>query len=226
VPAATFAPHASAQAFAAQQFDDVLARPADGAGLMQWTAALSSGAASPASMVSALASSPEAGLTVEPVNRLYMAYFHRNPDADGLRYWVWRLRGGTPLGAVSSGFTQSPEFISTYGALDDAAFVDLVYRNVLGRPADAAGANYWVAQLRARALDRGGVMVNFSESPEYRAATAAWNDVVQLYIGLLRRSPDQAAIDFWVPAIRGGRSLADLAGTILASGEYRGRFGR
>jgi uncharacterized protein YkwD len=226
VPASTFAPLPSAQAFASQQFTDLLARAADPAGLMTWTAAVSSVASSPSAMVAALVGSPEATMTVEPVNRLYKAYFRRNPDAEGLRYWVGRLRSGTSLGQISGGFTQSAEFRSQYGALDDRGFVDLVYRNVLGRTADAAGAAYWLQQLAAGRVDRGGVMVNFSESEEYRFATWAWNDVVQVYIGLLRRSPDQGALDHWVPRVRSGGSaaLAELAATILSSSEYRSRF--
>ena len=223
VTSTAFAPFPSAQAFASQQFVDVLGRPADPAGLAAWTAALQNGSASQAGMVAALLNSGEANVVVEPVNRLYRAYFRRNPDTAGLNYWVGRLRSGASLGQVSAAFAGSPEFMGTYGALSDQAFVDLVYRNVLGRPADGAGAGYWVMQLGARRLDRGGVMVNFSESAEYRSATRYWNDVVQVYVGLLRRSPDQASLDTWTNALRSGRPLTELVTTVLGSSEYKTR---
>lgn len=105
------------------------------------------------------------------IDRLYLAYFRRRPDAAGRQYWIGRLLSGTGLGQISAAFAASPEFVGTYGLLDDRGFVELVYRNVLGRAPDAQGLFYWVAQLGSGRLDRGGVMVNFSESPEFKAIT-------------------------------------------------------
>ena len=218
-----FAPFGSASAFANQQFVDFLGRPADSRSLMDWTAALQNGSHSPAGMVANLITSPEQNMLVDPVNRLYKAYFRRNPDVGGLNFWIGRLRAGITLGHVSNEFAASPEFRGTYGALNDHAFVDLVYRNVLGRPADAAGAGYWLTQLAAGRLNRGGVMVNFSESAEYRAGTAAWNNVVQVWVGLLRQSPPQNYLDNWENAFRNGRPVTDLISEILNSAEYRNR---
>ncbi len=225
VPASTFAPHPSAQAFANQAFADVLGRAADPSGLMTWTNALQYGMTSPAAMVANLVNSAESAAVVEPINRLYWAYFHRTPDAGGVQYWIGRLRAGAGVAEISNAFVGSAEFRATYGSLSDAAFVDLVYRNVLNRAADLGGLSYWIGQLVGHALDRGGVMLGFSESNEYKAATAAWNDVVQVYVGLLRRSPDPTGLDYWVNQLRGGRSVVDLTGSILGSSEYRARFG-
>ncbi|MEO6627641.1 MAG: DUF4214 domain-containing protein [Aquihabitans sp.] len=99
--------------------------------------------------------------------RLYLAYFLREPDAGGLRYWVGQLDSGTALTAVSSSFAAAPEFKNTYGALSDPDFVDLVYRNVMRRPPDQGGHAFWVARLANRQATRGGLMVGFSESPEF-----------------------------------------------------------
>ena len=87
--------------------------------------------------------------------RLYSAYFLRDPDRAGLRFWIGRLDGGQSLGAVSQFFSQSPEFDERYGDLDDGEFVDLVYQNVLGRLPDATGRAFWVSQLDSGAYDRG-----------------------------------------------------------------------
>jgi hypothetical protein len=224
VPASTFAPLPSAQAFAGQQFVDLLSRSADAAGLLTWTQALSSGAVTPARMVSDLVASTEARQLVEPVNRLYRAFFFRSPDAGGLSHWVGRLRGGAALSEVSNAFAASPEFAATYGSLSNQAFVDLVYRNVLGRSADASGLAYWVGQLSGGRLNRGGVMIGFSESSEYKAATNHWNKVVQLYVGLLRRAPDRTGAQHWIGQLRDGHSVSELAAALLASSEYRNRF--
>lgn len=86
---------------------------------------------------------------VGPVTRLYSAYFLRPPDTSGLEYWVDRSRAGTRLYAISSTFAASSEFTRRYGSLTDAEFVDLVYKNVLGRSPDAAGLSYRTKQLKA-----------------------------------------------------------------------------
>lgn len=124
-----------------------------------------------------VAATPSAQAQQSPVeasiSRLYRAYFMRNPDRNGLAYWVGRSRAGESLVSMSEFFARSGEFTSRYGHLDDAAFVDLVYLSVLFRPPDDAGLRHWVAELGAGRTTRGRVMVGFSESPEFvqRAAT-------------------------------------------------------
>ena len=99
--------------------------------------------------------------------RLYVAYFDRVPDTDGWTYWnTQHVVGGQRLEGISDYFTQSAEFTATYGNLSDAEFVNLVYINVMGRYADAAGEHYWQDRL-AEGTTRGEMMVQFSESPEF-----------------------------------------------------------
>lgn len=129
--------------------------------------------------------------------RLYLAYFLRQPEPGGLRYWVARLDGGTPLVEVSEFFARSPEFINRYGALGNGAFVDLVYRNVLERTADPSGRAYWLAALDRGTSTRGEVMVGFSESPEFVRKTGTTPPVVATplgrpSVGLLPSSPNVA----------------------------------
>ncbi|MBK5223919.1 MAG: VCBS repeat-containing protein [Acidimicrobiia bacterium] len=107
------------------------------------------------------------------VERLYSAYFLREADADGFAYWMQMRARGTTLGAISSAFATSAEFRRTYGALDDRGFIDLVYRNVLERQPDADGYAYWTDLMARGVLGRAGLMLNFSESAEYRRATGS-----------------------------------------------------
>jgi hypothetical protein len=110
---------------------------------------------------------PDPAVSQGSATRLYTAYFSRLPDLKGLAYWVGKLQTGTPLRTVSSSFAASSEFKRTYGSLNNDAFVDLIYRNVLGRPGDASGRAYWIGQLNANRQTRGGVMIGFSESNEF-----------------------------------------------------------
>lgn len=110
--------------------------------------------------------------TNNSVARLYEAYFRRPADSGGLGYWVPRYRSGQLcLTDISEYFAGSAEFRSTYGSVDNRAFVQLVYENVLDREPDSAGYNYWVDQLANRGIRRGTMMVGFSESPEFRSAS-------------------------------------------------------
>ena len=104
------------------------------------------------------------------IYRLYRAYFLREPDVGGYRYWVAAHAGGRPLEAIADDFARSAEFMLRYGKLSDGDFVTRVYRNVLGRLPDAAGYAYWSDRM-VRGMRRGGVMIGFSESTEFRRQT-------------------------------------------------------
>lgn len=103
----------------------------------------------------------------DSIFRLYRAYFLRNPDNAGLNYWAEKYASGQwTLSAISEFFASSPEFKSRYGSLTNAQFVNLIYRNVLGRNPDAGGQSHWVQRLSG-GTSRGAVMIGFSESPEF-----------------------------------------------------------
>lgn len=108
--------------------------------------------------------------TVNAIKRLYRAYYLRDSDTSGLTYWRNQAATGMSLWEISEHFAQAPEFDARYGDLSDREFVDLVYRNVMGRGADSGGLSYWLDRLRS-GITRGEMMTFFSDSPEYRERT-------------------------------------------------------
>jgi len=102
--------------------------------------------------------------------RLYKAAFNRIPDAPGLGWNIDLVDGGMTLSQMSAAFVASAEFTSTYGSLTNAQFLDQLYLNVLGRPADAAGAAWNLNLLDTNAVDRPGMLAAYSESAENQAA--------------------------------------------------------
>jgi hypothetical protein len=106
----------------------------------------------------------------DSVIRLYGAVFDRDPDQAGLDHWVGEYVAGRPLASIAAAFMSGPEWAATYGDVDDAAFIDLLYGNVLGRLADPDGRSYWAGRLAGN-LSRAALLVGFSESPEYVFAT-------------------------------------------------------
>ena len=212
-----------ARLFAMQQYRDFLAREGDAGGIDFWRGQIASGAQSRLQVTSQFFASQEFQSAIAPVTRLYFAYFLRIPDYGGLTFWIQQYKAGVPLERISDAFAQSAEFTGRYGTLGNAAFVDLVYRNVLGRAPDAGGLAFWTGNLDTAAITRGGMMIGFSESAEYRALIDSEVFVTMMYAGMLRRAPDQAGFDFWVAQRDAGGGDALIAG-FLQSPEYRARF--
>ncbi|MBU2994106.1 DUF4214 domain-containing protein, partial [Octadecabacter sp. B2R22] len=78
--------------------------------------------------------------TAASVYRLYQATLGREPDANGHQNWTTRVATDElSLLQAANGFVNSTEFQNTYGALENADFVNLLYQNVLNRDADDTG---------------------------------------------------------------------------------------
>jgi serralysin len=101
--------------------------------------------------------------------RLYQAAFNRKPDAGGVGFWLNELDSGLKLVKMAQFFLDSPESVRTYGALDNTAFVNLMYANVLHRAPDADGLKFYLDGF-ANGNTRAQVLQGFSESPENQAA--------------------------------------------------------
>ncbi len=162
----------SNEAFVTLVYDNVLDRTPDEPGLTHWTGQLNSGAMTRGEVMVGFSESLEFVLGLDhldgdPVRRLYRAFFLREADADGLGYWWGRQIGGMSLVDIAQEFAVEAEFVARYGSLNDPEFVQLVYRNVLDRDPDAGGLAFWTDELASGRLNRGAVMVGFSESPEF-----------------------------------------------------------
>ncbi|NHZ94968.1 DUF4214 domain-containing protein [Massilia sp. CCM 8734] len=103
----------------------------------------------------------------EVVQALYVAYFGRAADAGGMRNFqeqLSRLDAPHDIVGINSAYGSNPalrQLIDSFGksAESDAlypdgvgAFVSAVYKNVLGRSADAEGLAFW-----SRAIDSGAL---------------------------------------------------------------------
>jgi len=190
-----------------------------------------------------LATRPMASVDGQVV-RLYRAFFQRQPDEAGYRFWRRVLLTGGSLQAIADEFAASPELIARYGALDDGAFVDQVYRNVLGRQADPDGRAFWLGQLYA-GMSRGRMMTEFSESAEFVALTGTpapsaaipflgapltggsplTGAVTRLYLGYFSRLPDAAGLAYWVGQRQAGVTLSQISAVFARSEEFQQRYG-
>ena len=107
------------------------------------------------------------------VYRLYAAAFGRTPDEGGFVYWSKRiLAGDINAEALAQQFRLAAEFKAAYGSnLTDRDYVDKLYSNVLERPSDIGGLDFWTSHLTGGTYNRDQMMVVFAVSSENIANT-------------------------------------------------------
>ncbi|MCS0633548.1 DUF4214 domain-containing protein [Telluria mixta] len=103
--------------------------------------------------------------------RIFQAAFARAPDEGGLGFWMAMMDKGVSLNAVAQGFVDSAEFADRYGAKPThRELVEKFYENILHRPGEAAGIDWWTGQLDKKLSTVAEALAGFSESHENQAA--------------------------------------------------------
>jgi len=153
----------------------------------------------------------EAALTT-----LYRDFLLREPDADGLAYWNGVLTDASlSLEGVADQMLGSDEFQA------DVQPVIALYAQILQRPADAEGLQYWVSVLRKGAsLDAIGDAMKASE--EAQTGVMTLDDEVWLtnaYSSLLAREPDAEGFAYWLEQLENGATRDAVSQSINASEE-------
>ncbi|MEM9966696.1 MAG: DUF4214 domain-containing protein [Pseudomonadota bacterium] len=126
----------------------------------------------------------------EVLVELYIAYFNRAPDAEGLYFWTLAFVNGTSLDQAAGLFFDQPETRALYGEdLDVAAFVVAVYQNVLGRGPDQLGQSFWVDALINGDVSEGKFIRDFLLGARADAPSDATPDFVA------QQAADRAYLD-------------------------------
>lgn len=220
---AAHAPFPSWDALVRDVYVELLGRQPTASERTTWTGRLSQGQSTPGGLVQALRASSDHVTYVDPVARLYRAYLLRVPDMPGLQFWITQRRAGRSLYWISESFARSREFTSRYGALSNAQFMDLIYRQVLERPPEPTGYQFWLDELNSGRRSRGKVMVGFSEASEYKRRYSPMVDASVAHIYLLGRSPSSNEVERWVDRQKAGTPAAVLVDELMDSGEYMAR---
>lgn len=122
------------------------------------------------------------------VQQLYMSYFGRPADFYGLQNFSAQLdamgapktfaavqaavgadtAGTTALSKLVNTFSNSAESVALYGSdnsqIGISKFVEAIYQNVLGRPADLAGFNFWVSAITSGTLSKANAAAAISQA--------------------------------------------------------------
>jgi alpha-tubulin suppressor-like RCC1 family protein len=210
--------------FIRQQYRDQLKREASRVESVLPAEQIAAGTTTRARAAATVLQSSEYENSTGAITRLYFATYLRVPDAGGHAFWNVRPLSGQVLSQTAAQFASAPEFVQRYGNLGDRAFVEQLYRNILGREGDAGGVNYWTGEVEGRRITRGNLLLAFSESPEYRARTRSWLLVSGIYLGMLRRAPTQSEFDSGVARLAANESLDRLIEPVISTMEYARRF--
>lgn len=147
------------------------------------------------------------------VDDLFDAVLRRDVDDPSRSFFVDRL-GRVGRRKVMADLLASPEYRTRRGGGTDGGWVDALYRDALGRPADAAGRQYFLDQLAA-GRTRGSIAAFFTGGTEGTRAL-----VRRLMVELLRRPADAPSVDFYAGRLAAGNTVEQVISVLLASSEY------
>ena len=120
------------------------------------------------------------------LQELYVAFFNRMPEADGLAYWIDSALTGMQVSQMADAFYAAAVLYPTQtgysSAMSHADFVNHIYRNTLGRTsgADAEGLAYWSGALAAGTETRGSLVSAILASAHSFKGHATWGWVPDL----------------------------------------------
>ncbi|AMO23846.1 hypothetical protein UC35_14410 [Ramlibacter tataouinensis] len=84
------------------------------------------------------------------MTQLYLAYFGRPPDFDGLNFYL--NQPNATVQSVAAAFSASPESQALYGTTFGAAQIDAIYMNLFNRHAEADGIAFWSNAVNSGAI--------------------------------------------------------------------------
>jgi hypothetical protein len=113
------------------------------------------------------------------IQKLYVAYFNRPADPNGLAFWetaVEAAKGSTA--AVAAEFAKSAEYTAVFSGKTNAQIVDQVYVNLFGRSsAGDSGAQFWIDGLNNKVITVADVVTSVAAGAQGSDKTAFNNKV-------------------------------------------------
>ena len=120
------------------------------------------------------------------LEELYIAFFNRVPDADGLSYWIDQVNAGQGISRIAESFyaagVQYSSLTGFSAGMSNDDFVNVVYKNVLGRTsgADAGGLTYWSGELASGRESHGSLVTTILGSAHTYKGDSTWGWVSDL----------------------------------------------
>lgn len=126
--------------------------------------------------------------SLKMLQELYVAFFNRIPEADGLDYWISKFMAGSSIDAIAESFYSAAvghtDLTGYSAATSHVDFIKTIYKNVLGRSGDTAPTveeyEYWAGELINGHATRGSVVKDMLASAHTFKGDAAWGWVLDL----------------------------------------------
>lgn len=97
----------------------------------------------------------------EKVQEIYLAYYGRTADLDGLAYWSARLdQEEGALGNIIEAFASSQEAQNRYGNLSNSDKITAIYQSLYERDPDPGGLAFYLDELEQGEMTQATIMLN------------------------------------------------------------------
>jgi Ca2+-binding RTX toxin-like protein len=123
---------------------------------------------------------------LQQLQELYVAFFNRVPDADGLEYWIGQFNGGQSINQIAESFYNSgiafSELTGISAGMTNSSFINVIYNNVLGRSngADPEGLSFWTTALQSGVETKATLVASIIASAHQFKGDAQWGWVADL----------------------------------------------
>jgi Ca2+-binding RTX toxin-like protein len=205
------------EAAALRLYNGLLGRDADAGGAEAWGNSASGIALTDIAQDFLGSTEFQNNMNSEFIQSVYTTLLGRDADAGGEAAWLNVLAQGASRADVIAGISGSNEGQGASASADDSDFVKALYTSVLGREADDAGLDSWVAALTA-GVDRASIAQDISSSAESSAKSAS-DFIDELYTNALGRTADAEGKAAWTNALEHGATQAEVAIGIVGSDE-------
>jgi Domain of unknown function (DUF4214) len=117
--------------------------------------------------------------TLDQIQEIYISYYGRPADADGLIYWAAQLDANNGnLAGIIDAFANSTESATLYGANSSPTdLITAIYQNVLHRAPDADGLAFYVQALKDGTFTAGSLALSVLNGAQNSDATLVQNEL-------------------------------------------------
>ena len=167
----------------------------------------------------------------EFLKMLYYAFFDREPDEEGMNYWMFQMNNsGCSRKKIFENFVNSQEFydicdnfgiVRGYYESDDPNdalpenalmtteefeifnFVERLYGKCLNRGSDSEGIRFWTRLLSSKSKTGAQVSYEFVFSEEYLNLNTTDEEFLKmLYYTFFGREPDEEGFNYWLDTLQ------------------------
>jgi hypothetical protein len=152
------------------------------------------------------------------VTAAFTGALRRAPDLGSVSYFVNFYAQGDTTEQIEGMIYGSPEYLNTPGGGSSEGYLEALYRDVLGRPLDQMGRDFWGPQLASGATDEIVADGVLNSDEAHRRLIAAG------YQKFLRRPAGTDEVNYWADRFLHGLTDEQFYARLMASPEYYLRY--